>query len=127
MTRSWQPSPAVGSAVPSPSILSIYSIYAPLRPAVRPKIGPAMKRISIEVTDQEQARLKAMAALQGLSIKEFVLSSTIGSGAEAKALEELEALLDARMERARTDGFSKKTVDEIFEDGIAEARPSAND
>ncbi|MCP3918079.1 MAG: antitoxin [bacterium] len=85
-----------------------------------------MKRISIEVTEQEQQRLKAMASLQGKSIKEFVLSSTIGTGDEAKALEELEALLDARMQRARKEGFSAKTVDEIFEDGIAEAGPSPN-
>ena len=83
-----------------------------------------MKRISIEVTDQEGHRLKAMAALQGKSIKDFVLSSTIGTDDEAKALGELEALIDARMERARREGFSKKTVEEIFEDGIAEAGPS---
>ena len=31
-----------------------------------------MKGISIKVTDQEQQRLKAMASLQGKSIKEFV-------------------------------------------------------
>ena len=31
-----------------------------------------MKRITIEVTEQQQHRLKAMAALQGQSIKDFV-------------------------------------------------------
>ena len=53
-----------------------------------------MKRITIEVTEQQQHRLKAMAALQGQSIKDFVLASTIGTGDEAAALEELEALLE---------------------------------
>ena len=46
-----------------------------------------MKRITIEVTEQQQHRLKAMAALQGQSIKDFVLASTIGTGDEAAALE----------------------------------------
>ena len=49
-----------------------------------------MKRISIEVSDQQSHRLKAMAALQGKSIKDFVLASTIGTD-EGKALAELES------------------------------------
>ena len=85
-----------------------------------------MKRITIEVTDQQQHRLKAMAALRGQSIKDFVLASTIGTGEEAAALEELEALLEARMERARTEGFSKRSVEDIFEGARREAGPSAD-
>ena len=85
-----------------------------------------MKRITIEVTEQQQHRLKAMAALQGKSIKDFVLANTIGDGDEAAALEELEALLEARMERARTEGFSTRSVEEIFEGARREAGPSAD-
>jgi len=85
-----------------------------------------MKRITIEVTEQQQHRLKAMAALQGQSIKDFVLASTIGDEDEAAALEELEAMLDARMKRARTEGFSTRTVEDIFEAARREAGPSAN-
>lgn len=84
-----------------------------------------MSRISIDVTPQQHQKLKAMAALQGKTIKEFVLASTLGSverdSDEAQALVELEALVDARMKRAAEDGFSERSVDDIFEEGIGEA------
>ncbi len=79
-----------------------------------------MKRISIEVTEQEAHRLKAMAALQGKSIKEFVLSSTIGTD-EGKALGELEALLRERAEQVEAGQVSTRSVEEIFEAGIKKA------
>lgn len=85
-----------------------------------------MKRITIEVTEQQQHRLKAMAALQGQSIKDYVLANTIGDEDETAALEELEQLLDARMERARTEGFSTRTVEDIFAAARREAGPSEN-
>lgn len=84
-----------------------------------------MSRISIDVTPEEHQKLKALAALQGKTIKEFVLASTLGAAKpdsdEAAALAELEALLDERMRRARSEGFSTRTVGEIFEEGIGEA------
>lgn len=80
-----------------------------------------MKRITIEVTEQQQHRLKAMAALQGQTIKDFVLASTIGNGDEAQALEDLEALLDKRLANARTGGVSSRTVGNIVEQVKREA------
>lgn len=84
-----------------------------------------MSRISIDVTPQEHQRLKAMAALQGKTIKQFVLASTLGAqepGAnEAQALAELEAVLDARIARAEKDGHSARTLEEVFDEGVAEA------
>ena len=73
-----------------------------------------MKRISIEVTEQESQRLKAMAALQGKSIKDFVLESTIGTD-EGKALEELEELLRQRAEQVEAGHVSRRSVKDIFE------------
>lgn len=75
-----------------------------------------MSRISIDVTPQQHQRLKAMAALQGKSIKEFVLDCTIGSYAADSALAELEAILDARVSEAEAEGTSTRTVEEIFRD-----------
>lgn len=75
-----------------------------------------MSRISIDVTAEEHQRLKAMAALQGKSIKEFVLASTLGteeSGAAA-VLAELEALLDKRLANARAGSVSSRTVGDII-------------
>lgn len=79
-----------------------------------------MKRISIEVTEQEGHRLKAMAALQGKSIKEFVLASTIGTD-EGRALAELEALLRKRAEQVNAGKVSTRSVQAIFEKGISKA------
>ena len=74
-----------------------------------------MKRITIEVTEQQQHRLKAMAALQGQTIKDFVLASTIGDEDETAALEELEELLEKRLANARAGGVSSRTVADITE------------
>ena len=84
-----------------------------------------MSRISIDVTPEEHQRLKALAALQGKSIKEFVLASTLGAqsgSAAAKDLAELEALLDQRLGEARAKGASTKTVTDVFQ----KARKRAN-
>lgn len=70
-----------------------------------------MSRISIDVTDAQHQKLKALAALQGLSIKEFVLARTIGDA----DLAELEELLDKRLQNARARGTSKRTVGDVFE------------
>jgi len=81
-----------------------------------------MSRISIDVTPQEHQRLKAMAALQGKSIKDFVLARTLGVLEENEDLAKLEALLNARIHDAQTKGNSKRTVGEIFQ----QARDQAN-
>ena len=59
----------------------------------------------------------------GKSIKEFVPASTLGQSTEDddRALLELEALLDRRVERAKADGFSSRTVEDIFQQAIDDA------
>ena len=71
-----------------------------------------MSRISIDVTAEEHQKLKAVAALKGMSIKEYVLARTLGGGEDA-ALKELEAQLDQRIKSAK-GGNSKRSVREIF-------------
>lgn len=76
-----------------------------------------MSRISIDVTADEHKRLKALAALEGQSIKEFVLSRTLSrsdSNNESEAMKELEAMLSARIHRAETEGSSTRSVEDIF-------------
>lgn len=77
-----------------------------------------MNRISIDVTASEHQRLKALAALQGQSIKDFVLSRTLGeNSADANnALMELESLLRRRLQHAESGAVSKKTISQIFDD-----------
>jgi len=79
-----------------------------------------MGRISIDVTDDEHKRLKAMAALRGKSIKDYVLERTLAtSEAEHAALQELEKLLDNRIRAAQAGAISRRTASEVF----AEAAP----
>lgn len=81
-----------------------------------------MSRISIDVTDAEHAKLKALAALKGLSIKEFVLVSTLGKDRAGDDLAALESLLDQRMARTKSVGVSRRTVGEIFRRARKDAR-----
>lgn len=81
----------------------------------------AVSRISIDVTDQEHKRLKAMAALQGKSIKDFVLARTIGEEALDADLAQLEELLDKRLRNARAGGVSPRSVGDILEQVKQEA------
>ena len=56
------------------------------------KAAENMSRISIDVSDQEHKKLKALAALRGQSIKDFVLERALGGDeAETAALKELRA------------------------------------
>lgn len=76
-----------------------------------------MSRISIDVTEEEHKRLKALAALKGVSLKEYMLSSAMDSAGESeqKTLEELEFFLRCRIDQAEKEGVSSQTVDDIFE------------
>jgi hypothetical protein len=73
-------------------------------------------RLSIEVTQEQHKRLKAAAALQGQSIKDYVLERTIPALEEQTALQELETFLKPRIEAAKKGQFSTKSVDTIFDD-----------
>jgi Antitoxin ParD len=58
-----------------------------------------MSRISIDVSPEEHRKLKAIAALRGKSMKDYLLEGkmVLGPANHEKALVELEALLDARI------------------------------
>ncbi len=73
------------------------------------------------MTPEQHQRLKAMAALQGKSIKEFVLASTLGEQPHDPELAELEALLDRRVEKARAQGADTRSVKDIFKQARGEA------
>lgn len=73
-------------------------------------------RLSIEVTQSQHQQLKASAALQGQSIKSYVLARTLPNSEEQRALHELEAFLKPRIEAARNNQHSNKSVENIFDD-----------
>ncbi len=85
-----------------------------------------MRRLSIEVTPEQHQRLKAVAALAGKSIKDYVLERAlpplpdIDSMSEEEAVNKLESFLKPRiesaMEGAKKGEFSSRSVEQIFED-----------
>ncbi len=83
-----------------------------------------MSRISIDVTPEEHKKLKAVAALKGQSIKDYVLDRTLGDVAKPddEALTELVALLDGRVRHSEKEGASPRTVIEIFRQARREAK-----
>jgi uncharacterized protein (DUF1778 family) len=78
-----------------------------------------MPRLSIDITSEEHAKLKAIAALKGQSIKDFVLNRTLGEApivdvmSEAQALEALSNVLKPRIEQAQRGEVSTKSFEDI--------------
>jgi ParD-like antitoxin of type II ParDE toxin-antitoxin system len=84
-----------------------------------------MSRISIDITPDEHQKLKAMAALQGKSIKDYVIERTLGVNGDTeqkKALEALESFLDERIADAKNGAVSRRTVGAIFKDVCGEPK-----
>ena len=77
-------------------------------------------RLSIEISPEQHQRLKAAAALQGKSIKDYVLHKTLPDTDEKTALQELESFLKPRIEAARNGDFSSKSVDTVFDEALQE-------
>ena len=80
-----------------------------------------MSRISIDVTEEEHKRLKALAALKGVSLKNYLLRNALDfrEEDEEKALAELESFLDKRL--ATAGKISRRKVGDIFKQAYREA------
>lgn len=87
-----------------------------------------MRRLSIEVTPEQHQRLKAVAALHGKTIKDYVLERALpslpdlGSLSEEEALQQLEDFLKPRIEAAEQGKTSSRSVGQIFEEVRREPR-----
>ena len=75
-------------------------------------------RLSIDITKEQHKALKATAAMQGKSIKDYVLERTLPD--EEAALKELENFLKPRVEAAMRGERSDQTLNEIFDEVIQE-------
>ena len=79
----------------------------------------AMPRLSIDITPEEHQKLKAIAALKGESIKDYVLKRTLGDAptledmSEDEAVSALADFLKPRIEQARRGEFSTKSMADI--------------
>ncbi|MDP5135826.1 DUF1778 domain-containing protein [Rheinheimera baltica] len=83
-----------------------------------------MSRLSIEVTPEQHQLLKAMAALQGKSIKDFILDKVLPQQAEEQpqnySVKQLETLLQQRLTSAYNGNYSEQSVTDIFDQAITE-------
>jgi Antitoxin ParD len=78
-----------------------------------------MPRLSIDLTPEDHQKLKAIAALNGESIKEYVLKRTLGEAptltdmSESEAVAALAEFLKPRIDQARRGAFSEKSMADI--------------
>ena len=73
-----------------------------------------MSRLSIDLTAQQHQALKALAALQGKTIKAFAVERLLPvAGSEDLALDELKALLRERLDQAQRGELSARSITEI--------------
>ena len=78
-----------------------------------------MSRLTIDITDQQHQSIKAMAALQGKSIKEYAIERLFpASQDEEHALGELKALLEQRMAESASGGVLARNLTEIADEAI---------
>ena len=78
-----------------------------------------MSRLTIEVTEQQHQSIKALAALQGKSIKEYAIQRLFAVTAdEEKAMQELKALLAPRIAEALAGVVSEQSFDDIVEEAL---------
>jgi hypothetical protein len=82
-----------------------------------------MSRLTIDVTEQQHQTLKALAALEGKTIKQYTLERLFPAD-EQQALQELRALLQSRLAAAAGDKDSTLTAAEISEEAIRELNAS---
>ena len=83
-----------------------------------------MGRLSIEIAESQHQQIKAMAALRGISIKDYILERALPpekpttDHSEADALAQLEAFLAPRIAEVERGEFTTRSMKEI----LAEAR-----
>ena len=79
-------------------------------------------RLSINITPEQHQYLKAAAAIQGKSIKSYVLERALPDPEEQAAFAKLESLLAKRAHSAQTGQLSDKSLDDVFNEEIQQVR-----
>jgi hypothetical protein len=82
-----------------------------------------MSRLTIDITDQQHQSLKALAALQGKTIKQYALERLFPGDASAdQAWEELKTLLGARINEGLVGKVSARSIGEILDEELGGGR-----
>lgn len=79
-----------------------------------------MSRLTIDITDQQHQSLKALAALQGKTIKQYALERLFPGDADAdQAWLELKKLLENRINNGLEGKVSTKSIGNILDDELS--------
>jgi hypothetical protein len=82
-----------------------------------------VSRLTIDITDQQHQSLKALAALQGKTIKQYALERLFPGDADADlAWQELKKLLGNRINNGLEGKVSTKSIGDILDDELSENR-----
>ena len=78
-----------------------------------------MSRLTIDITSQQHQSLKALAALQGKTIKQYALERLFpGDANDDQTWQELKALLSERINEGLAGKVSTKSVADILNDEL---------
>jgi len=78
-----------------------------------------MSRLTIDMTDQQHQSLKALAALQGKTIKQYALERLLPDNLDTDhAWQELKNLLEARIQEGLDGKVSSKSVSAILDEEL---------
>ena len=84
-----------------------------------------MSRLTIDMTDHQHQSLKARAALQGKSIKQYCLERLFpGDDSAALAWQDLRDLLGDRIDAGLKGHVSQKSVSDILDEELSDGPPS---
>ncbi|EAM4819204.1 antitoxin [Salmonella enterica subsp. enterica serovar Sandiego] len=82
-----------------------------------------MSRLTIDITDQQHQSLKALAALQGKTIKQYALERLFPGDADAdQAWQELKKMLGNRINNGLEGKVSTKSIGDILDDELSGER-----
>lgn len=79
-----------------------------------------MSRLTIDLTEQQHQSLKAVAALQGKTIKQYTLERLFPDDIDADAAwQRLQSLLHGRIQAGLAGEVSKKTIAQILDEALS--------
>ena len=78
-----------------------------------------MSRLTIDITDQQHQSLKALAALQGKTIKQYAIERLFAAHSDGdQAWQALKALLGARIAEGLSGKVSTKSIEAIVDEEL---------
>lgn len=78
-----------------------------------------MSRLTIDITDQQHQSLKALAALQGKTIKQYAIERLFPGEADSdQAWQDLKSLLEQRIAAGLSGSVSTKSIGTIVDEEL---------